>query len=398
MKTKLYILFLLTAFLFTSCNRINHLYIQFGEAKSKYQLENDSVLRVYFDRHGNIYPDTAIDDSTLRKNASILDLYYKNDPNKFVSLCIKEGIKHPDISRYSETLSQFQSKLVQKYVSRINSMAYGKEVVFIIHGFNDHPTKGEVNSFAENKATRNLIAHKFDNKHFLFVEVYWDGMSKENGNKCLLVESANSFKIWNNSQVSATYAGLELRRIISHVKKDSLYAVTHSHGAGVITNALFNVVKFDSNYYLKGGKFIKAAFCDSLYNTPKQQIFVGMLAPAIPGQTVFDDYFKRTSSGKEVNELSANNLHFIIGFNYYDSITRKFYTKSSWFGTTTLACRYGELVKTITIMNNDPTLLDFVDFSITRDKRKQRDHSWIKYLENDPHSSIFFNKVFTHIK
>jgi hypothetical protein len=386
------LLFLFTLTFLMGCTPISKLYIPFGDAKLQHAQSKDAIVRLYFDRHGQLYPDIPIDDTLLQINSSLLTEYYHKNLKDYKAVCTELGVNGGD-QPTEGIIEEIQNRLIQKKIGLINTNSTNKEIVFIIHGYNDHPLKkANDNTFVENKATEDAIIKKFPKRSFLFVEVYWDGLSKENGASFLT--AVNSIRIWGNSQVSATYVGLELRRILAKINDARFSVVTHSHGAGVITNALFDVYKFDPDYYLDEGDFIPKAYSDKRYDTPKQDIHIGMLAPAIPGVNVFKDYSLRTVNGVEGRDEALKNYHFILGFNRYDPVTRKFYTKSSLLGSTTVACNYKELVRTSTKMNNDPNVFDFVDFSFTNANKKQYSHSWFVYLANEPHSGIFFEKVF----
>ena len=136
--------------------------------------------------------------------------------------------------------------------------------------------------------------------------------------------------------------------MLADIKKDKIIVFTHSHGAGVITTALFNVVKFKPNYYDKKDHWlyeVRLKYGSNIYNTPKQKFVVGMLAPAIPGVNVFKDYYQRTESGKE-ETTKNNNLRFVIGFNENDPVTKKYNIAPKKLGSTTLGCSAQELLQT----------------------------------------------------
>jgi hypothetical protein len=94
--------------------------------------------------------------------------------------------------------------------------------------------------------------------------------------------------------------GLELRRLLVGISNQKINVITHSHGAGVITAALFNVRKFDEDRKVFSTEFteeIDLKYKMKIYDCATQEFHVGMLAPAIPGENVFDEYFQRTISG-----------------------------------------------------------------------------------------------------
>ncbi|WP_339758453.1 hypothetical protein [Algoriphagus aquimarinus] len=372
------------------------MYVPFGEAKEFHNEEKDDVIRIYFDRMGFIYPDIPIKSEEFTRNDGRLNQLYANNLNLYGNACEVENTIPSDsnlntIPPYEDPL---QTALIQKYIKKINVASDNKELVFIIHGFNEYPLNArDSSSFEEMKQTRHVLERQTSEKELHFIEIYWDGLTQEGGAEFL--RPINSFKIWNNSQVSATHVGMELRRVLSKITKDNIYVITHSHGAGVITTALFNVIKFRPNLYTNEGSWLNELnmkYNNELYDTPKQKIVTGMLTPAIPGVNVFEEYYHRTISGKNVLS-SETNLKFIVGFNEHDPVTRKFKVAAKKLGSTSLASIGNELLRTENLFN-DRNIIDHVDFSTLSNGLPMNDHSWFTYLRNTNSMNRFITKLF----
>lgn len=395
------LLFLFFAFIIGSCNSINRLYVTMADPKQAIEDShgNDNVIRIYFDRNGFIYPDLPKNitniDKDIRNSDARLGLYYQTFPYNYNRLCSLSGITPAlDMKTITATNDPLQQYLVERFAENINRSSKDKILVFIIHGFNAHPSKGDPSGSRNNQLTRDVLMDQFKNIQFQFVEIYWDGLSTDNGGQNVASKYLNAVKIWDNAQVSAGYAGLELRRILSELTNEKIYVVTHSHGAGVITNALFNVVKFPSKFYTdtsSAGYDFLQCYNNKIYKTPIKQFYVGMLAPAIPGVNIFDEYYQRTIHTDQHTPL--DNYHFIIGFNKYDKVNKKF-GLSEYIGATTLGCKEKEVKATRYLFNDNPSIIDVEDFSWNINNEKQRAHAWDVYMANTPHINNFFSKIF----
>ena len=151
-------------FLFCSCNNMTRLYVNYG-AEQKLHRHTGSAIRIYFDRKGYIYPDADIDDAALRKNASRLELLYKNQRELYLKICDQYKAQPysgnwDSIQSYKDPL---QAALIQDYSLAIDNVTKNKIPVFIIHGFNEHPSKpnDKKSCFAENAVTAERISKHF---------------------------------------------------------------------------------------------------------------------------------------------------------------------------------------------------------------------------------------------
>ena len=378
----------------SGCNCVKQLYIQFGEKKAVIPTvaTSENIIRIYFDRFGTIYPDVHIPDEPLKAVYSTLANLYRSDTSLYRNVCTRYGAtKDPFLM--DNTLFNYvslQHKLVDGYADSINRMGKGKEVVFLIHGYNAYPylENDTANVAQQFQCLRNQITNRLteNDKKFLFVEIYWDGLTEE-GTRNLGLRWFNQKRIWKNAQSSASNAGLELRRILSRISKPKVFILSHSHGAAVATYALFNVLKFGDKEF----PLFVAKYTQGEYTTPNIDVRVGMLAPAIPGENVFDEYFHRTP-GCGQTPCTSRNFHFVLGVNTYDEVTSKRPLKGSKHGSTTLAYDPDELKKTMAIFAGDKNVIDAVDFSLTTGNATQEKHGFYHYI-NNPHFPEFLKMV-----
>lgn len=384
MKNKISILFLLIS-LNASC-QINKLYVKFGNAKAVLQTKKDGVLRIYFDRWGNIYPDFPLNDSVIEKNASWLNGMYDNNPKLFSAIKKKYHLE-PEATK-----EQLQQEIVNDLAAKINEASKNKQLVFLVHGFNKHPLKPSgASAYDEFKCMREAIENKFPDKSIQFVEIYWDGCTWVNGAKWK--EMISTVNVWNNAEAASNAVAIELRRILYRLNNENNIVITHSLGASVITCALFNANKFDLyNKVNSYKKYITDRYIDSThYQTPIKLFRVGMLAPAIPGSNTFDDYYVRTPSFP----TGFANSTFIVGYNIYDPALTKTIGLAKSFGATSLGCLRSEVRNVEDSMNTkERTLIEDVDFSLRADGSKQKIHDFSAYVKNKKPMDLFLDKLF----
>lgn len=375
-------IFLLLVILACSCSPINKLYNDLGEMKQLQENgSKNKPVRIYFDRWGYVYPDYKIEDTLFRFRGSALDSVYRMDNNTLISAYQSEKLRYDANRPSEENIEKLQLYLDQKYTALIDSMASDKKLVLLIHGYNND---GKAASMVFSRLE--LAIHKLrPDDNIQFVEIYWDGMYK--GKNIF-----NSAKIWNNAQYNASLVALGLRRILNRLRSEQIYVVTHSQGAAVITEALFNAERFPPKFYTndKDGQEIISLRNNPLYNSPSAHFTVGMLVPAIPGMNVFEDYYCRTLEGRQ--ELVATaEYKFINGFNAHDLITSK-WKFSTFFGSTSLASREEEHEAVNAFFYNNTNIYDRVIFSTSKGS-KQTSHAVKDYVDNE-NFPAFVDKIF----
>lgn len=371
---------------FSARAQITKLYVKFGYAKTVLEKKNDGVIRIYFDRWGNIYPDMYINDTLIEECYSNLSIVYNNNQSLFN--IVKKKHQLPA----NATKDQLQEKLTEEASATINSMGRDKQVVFMIHGFNKHPLKPDSSSaYEEFKYLREAILKKYSLKKFQFVEIYWDGCTWVNGAEWK--KELNSMKVWDNAEAASNAVAVELRRILYRINYDHAVIISHSLGASIVTCALFNVDKFNlyvspDNYFKR---YIKKCYGDSIhYNTPMRNFRVGLLAPAIPGKNTFDDYYKRIPPSQENND----NFYFVIGYNVNDPVLKKYIGLSKQFGSTSLGSLKTEVEVAERMRNTkERTIVEDVDFSLRADSSKQNIHDFKEYVKNEKYLNEFLEKL-----
>jgi len=366
-----------------SCTPMRKLYVKYGEAKPKLENEDRSVMRIFFDRYGTLYPNITISDTKIMDNDSDLDMVYKNNKDLLQLACISNGLPADG------TADMLQQKIIDDILKQINLAAKNKQVILLIHGFNKHPFKPiDSNSVAEFKLMREKIVNTYPNKQFQFVEVYWDGCTWANGSDSELIKARNSIKIWDNAQAASNFVGVELRKILTKIDNDDTIVITHSLGASVITTALFNVDKFDlekkDNDFRK--EILKAY---EKTDTPTKKFRIGMLAAAIPGENTFDDYLKRTPE----KSIIFDNYDFVLGYNTNDFIITKWILAGK-FGSTTLGSRLNEINATNTILKGFKVKqIEPISFSFYSNDTPQKEHAFRAYIANTKAMDIFLDKL-----
>lgn len=380
------IILLITICGLCSCDPIKKLYAKFGEAKPLLENKNDSVIRLFFDRQGFLYPDIEIADKEIASSYSQLNLVFSSNKNIYKKACVAHGLID------TGSVYNLQNKLVEQKVALLNKVPSAYDLVFLIHGFNKHPTKPEKKSaYDEYQALRQKITTDFPSRKFQFVEIYWDGCTWANGRKSK--ENTNTFKFWDNSQAASNLVGLELRRILFGINRPKTYVITHSLGASVITCALFNADKFNLHNNINNFKrTIIEKYDDPItYRTPLSKFKVGMLAPAIPGENTFDEFSKRVPD----KASSLDNYSFIIGYNANDQALIKKIGIPKYFGATSLGCLESEVRKVEKEINQHfPNLISDINFSNKDSGIPQSEHALLKYIRNTKPMNAFLNRLF----
>jgi hypothetical protein len=295
------------------------------------------VVRIYMDKFGYFYPDTNIaiytsiffdmkgkghlDSDTTNGN---LYHYFTNDEGRLKSL--REFYKIPYDSHTDKVYHSVENRIIKTYadsISRKLKELNADQIVFLIHGFNvDNATS----SFKEIRDT--IKSYGYDkNDHNLYVEVFWDGL------KNLAINATSIIPIWAHAQNNSIYVGLSVRNLITELDpRIPLVFITHSLGASVATEALFNTThKWSGARDPKDAAELKRLL--KIQTPDNHHIRLGMLAPAIPGQSTFIDFDER--SPRTILPAENNIYPIVIGYNPKD------YAVSKWFlahliGTTTL--------------------------------------------------------------
>lgn len=367
---KILLVSFITCLLLNSCIKP----VVFGAYKEELPNQDVNVTRIFLDRDGSLYPDSLIkvDDELLDEKIEVentevhvslhkgylLNYFRYVKPEEYKQL--KKRYNIPDYLNKTREWADLQYAMQTEIYTKLNrrlaeqSIQRGDKstLVVLIHGYNVPQEIGK--PYGPYEATKQRIKNDyFKDQPVEFLEVYWDGMQ------------GNPLTIWSYAQANAAFVGLTLRGILDGVEKEyPIRILTHSLGATVATNALWNVraVKQSKKQHgdtlsrwwvpKEGGNPVtKLCFGDMRtdsvhYKTPQHpNLRLASIAPAQPGLT-YIDYLNRTPY--DPDSLGWYQ-RVIIGYNNNDIATSKglpFLAKSG-FGATSLAVfkdEYGKYV------------------------------------------------------
>src|SRR3989344_4710183 len=310
MRTLFFYIFIL--FHFTLLGQSAH--VLYGERDFK-----SEQPAVYIDKEGSYYPDYLISNSSLDNcNASLINWYAKNQ-NDFLTISKQYNCS---FDKYSIENCKI---LNDSIISSLKNSLFSKKgtstsVSFLIHGYRKPfvKTNGDRTSPRDYAIMKETFQPKLNT---LFVEVYWDAMydccysTNRKKNKAL-------YRLLEEAERNAIPVGQGLRKVFFNLKFDTINIITHSLGAKVALNSLFNS-------------------SDNDFPTPtNNRINICLIAPALSDDS-FNDYYKRKT---DTDFKSKDNYRLMIGYNENDFVLRK---KVGWFGpgpyryvNTTLGCNH----------------------------------------------------------
>jgi hypothetical protein len=270
----------------------------------------NSLVRIYFDKNGDVYPDYYIADSALEQSNSSLSSWYKKYPSAFKQIAQQYNCT---FEVYSDTNAKMLNDcILANLAEQINSnKASSAAVTFMIHGFRK-PFKDTLNEYTSRDDFETLEATMSTfGLPGLSVEVYWDAMYgsgfglRPRKNKVL-------FHLFETSQENAINVGRQLRKLLLNIPSDTINVVSHSLGAKVAAEALFN------------------PFRESIALTPSNKcVNICLIAPAIAGIETFQNYYNRRS---QVDFKTKDNYRLGIIYNENDFVLKKKDNWLGWFG------------------------------------------------------------------
>jgi len=288
--------------------------------------EDNGNLSLYFDKEGAIYPEYYIDDTSLRNADSSLNNWYKRNPQIFKQICKQYEL---DIDAVNDSnLALLQDAIINQFIikSGIKSESV-TSLTFLIHGFRKPLTdmNGDQSSIADYKELEESL-NNLSIEKTKFVEIYWDG----NYLCCIgknIFKNKKIFKLFEKAQINAVATGNNLRNILDKVNFEKVNVVTHSLGALVAVQSLFNYRP------------------SSIKTTSSKNINICLIAPAIPGEDIFNSYYNRNTS---YAFKEKDNYKLAVVYNENDFILQKKFHKIGidWgpgpykYGNTTLGCNY----------------------------------------------------------
>jgi hypothetical protein len=303
----------------------------FGAHDKHFSKHDSNIVRIFLDREGNYYPDIFIKDKDIRRNNSSLSQWYKENLGVFNDQCSKYQIVKGD---FDQKLSQLNNALAQEIVDSINSKDTGFDIANVsIHGFCKKAYGfrliNRTSSGDNRKLEESLI--KSSKKRLFFIEVYWDSKIL---NLLKMAYRSKGYKIFRDEgKPNALKVGLSLRKVISNIKIPQLNVITHSLGALVASEILFNA---DPANPLDQKQLL----------TPQQpHLKLCLIAPAIGSET-FNNYLFRAN--KKIDPEQDNYLVSVV-YNDNDVVLNKtipilFFSighhNANSISTTALGCDY----------------------------------------------------------
>ena len=411
--------FIITAFLFSSCLINRQRQVWFGALQQTHLADTGNVVRIYFDKQGNLYPakklfipyknffDPHKGKKTISENphSGNLEYFYTTNKQGLKELSSYYTLNGTAITSAKDSFYAVQQVIRKKIIEQLNSINSGeilKSIIVMIHGFNDNDPTGDYQLMRD--AIRN---NGYEKGRFIYLEVFWDGLTTNQGNP--VYEN-----IWKRALQNSAYVSLGLRQILSHVDHSiQIRIITHSLGASIGTGALFNTeTKWNRNGFRKVGKKLKADFGMNYFDeqksisTPMNNIRLGMIAPAIPGYITFTDFNNRS---RDIS-ISENNINkIVVGYNENDfAVTKRFLNMdlARYFGSTSLGCNYKRKGKTeiekcyTALIKNGYSdemshqLIRPVDFSQYKKRKKDEEHGLYYYLLNTEKTKEFLKELF----
>jgi len=320
-------------------------YYSFRAEQRVVHADSATVTRVYIDRYGDLYPDTALRINArkfrltgFRSNSNIgsLSNYFLSDKKRMAVVVRYYGVK-PD-STQAATYKKVQQRILDRMVAEICakvSRQHAKRIIYLVHGFNDTIAEKEY------LVLRDSIVHTHisPDKKPVYIDIHWDGLNAH----CF--DGPKAVKVWKPALLNSLFASITLRELMtgieSRIKTPSII-ITHSLGAGVAFGALFNtehkwhsVDMFSSKAY----KTRAEAIIDA--PMPITRVKIGVLAPAIPAENTFIDFNNRKPSA--ISPAQNNISTVIIGYNYKDyGVSKRIFgiNFSPIYYSTTLGCNF----------------------------------------------------------
>ena len=283
----------------------NHYDVTFGKHNKKLPEEASNIVRIFLDKDGNYYPEMYINDRDLRKCHNSLAEWYAENVDEFGELCVINNIA---TGTFEEKLIKLNDALALKIANNINARNENSYLVNVsIHGFSKKAYGVRImNRLAsgDNKKLEAALSQKAKGKLF-FVEVYWDAKYIGMLQGSILAKWSYIFR--DAAMPNAMNVGLSLRKVISNIANQHINIITHSLGARVACELLFNAE--DSNI----------ARQHSIPTPQQAHIKLCMIAPAIC-TGLFKNYWQRIP---EVTKPVNDNYSISVVYNTNDIALNK---------------------------------------------------------------------------
>lgn len=347
-----------------------HRTVTFG-ARIASVADNDSVVHVYLDREGSLYPERshAVDDSRLRKHHdSSLREYYGANAAEWNAL--RAGLRLVPGPLGEQSWEEVQAALRARLVLRINARAdRGRSpILFFVHGFNVDDARGAYRAAMRTVAARSPAVRP------VYVQVNWDG---HRAPTFLGLPGA-----WKEGNHNAPLVGLELRRILAALPDGRpVRIITHSLGGSVVASALWERIDLPQAAHPAWARYRRVASEYRTYPLPTNaDIRVGMVVPAMGGAA----FAPVAPQARPVGNYSL----MLVGQNRHDIVVAKGYTSPKLLGTTALAVRLSEYCSFVDPIyrRDDRAAGQVLDFELPN--QSDRGHAFELYLARKPMSDF----------
>lgn len=287
-----------------------------------YGERNDTLNHgaVFYDQHGNIYPDFFISDTSLANAGSDLHRWYVLHPKEFNILLKRYNCYNTAVNEQS--IEALEIAIRSKKVQSFNAASKNKLFV-LIHGFRKGFVKNE-KDFTSVEEFRLLHQRLGENLTISgkTLDVYWDGMYdccfsfNRQQNKAL-------FGLFEESYHNAVFVGIGLRKLLTCFDCVEINMIGHSLAARVIQSCMYNVV------------------ASNLPELKTPSIHICLIAPATDATSSWDNYLNRSDTA------DTGNCTWLILYNEKDFALHKKENKVMLFGpgvlsygSTVLGCNY----------------------------------------------------------
>lgn len=408
----IYIIPLLLSLTFlVGCSSQNSLFIE--SAMKQNNTESESI-KLFVDAFGSLYPKEQLA-SHLNGNkipeGSLNQLFTSN-----LLRCDKfpVGSEANQLCKYQmprDEWRKIQTKMWKNRAKYIYKQATNRELVFLIHGYNNTFLEGDANFNLVKQQVNNLLEKQ--NRDPLFVDIHWDGHlgSPVSG-------------AWGNAQWSGPLVGFQLRQLFNALsenytnnaqKTPKITFITHSSGAFVVGSILGNpyfalpeLQEFPQNDW--DYKYFQTHRHGNdnagTHKIPSySEIKVGMFAAATPtttfySHTNYDKYNKRT---EDVSGILAKNVTLLFSINNRDIALSKLFRIANWnlFGATGAGSeknRYCSYLDKLPSNRNGVLRVDAIDFEDQNapfwklyDQHGLKDNG---YFARKASTELFFNALF----
>ena len=326
--------------IFCSCHVT---YVSFRPEQNVVHNDTAIATRIYMDRYGDLYPDTAVSINIKRfrvngkassKTVASLSHYFLSRQKRLKRLREFYGVSAD--SSAAAAYREVQRRIRARYADRIYQTIIAQQagrLVYLVHGFNDTMAEQEYVQL------RDTIMHKHypPDRKPVYADIHWDGLNAHT------FDGLPVAKVWGAAMLNSRFASISLRNLMTAVEqkiKIHTIIITHSLGGGVALGALFNTIhKWDLLDLITPERDKERLKSLMLSPTPMVPLRIGVIAPAIPGESTFIDFNRR---GAAIIEPARNNIgRVVIGYNYKDYAVSKLLMDvnlSAIYGSTSLGC------------------------------------------------------------